>query len=300
MASSELPGPKHWQGALVVLRHGERLDYVPGGDDAAASGARRAQLERTERPWDTSLSVRGRRQAQLAGAALARELHARGLAPPGMLVASPLARCVETAAALRQGLGAAGAGLPLKLDARLAETQSEDWYLSWAVRGVSDARWGGPRVEGGGASPWRGAALLADPPHGLHPAALRPSHELLRRPEDYAEDACLDICRTHRCEWRPAFTALAPETLASVHERAGGLARALRAQHPAQTVVLVTHGGVASAIHLAATTRRAPLFGFTAMSIVTGWGAEAEAHLAASTAHLADGEELGLCTTAPA
>jgi broad specificity phosphatase PhoE len=114
--------------SLVIVRHGERMDYVTEGWTASA-----------RRPWDPPLTVKGHTQAALAGAAIAAHLERLGLPPVTAIYTSPLARCAETAVGIAKQVGV-GSVVP-EID--LVETICENWYYSWAIPGAN-GQWGGP------------------------------------------------------------------------------------------------------------------------------------------------------------
>ena len=79
--------------ALVLCRHGERLDYVQPG-----------WIRRAARPWDPPLTPQGTQQARSAAAAIQGHLARLGLPPVAHIYTSPLLRCAQTACALAEDL----------------------------------------------------------------------------------------------------------------------------------------------------------------------------------------------------
>ena len=114
--------------SLVIVRHGERTDYVTEGWTAAAT-----------RPWDPPLTTKGHKQATLAGSAIAAHLKRLGLPPVSAVFTSPLLRCAETAIGIAKEVDIV-AVVP-EID--LVETICENWYYSWAIPGAN-GQWGGP------------------------------------------------------------------------------------------------------------------------------------------------------------
>lgn len=114
---------------LVVMRHGERLDYTTrdAGGNWQASAAR---------PWDPPLTAHGVEQARLAGERIEALCAEHDLLPPKHFYSSPLKRCAETLS---------GTLLPgvVRIENGLVESVNEDWYRSWCCPG-SDGTWGGP------------------------------------------------------------------------------------------------------------------------------------------------------------
>ena len=122
--------------SLVIVRHGERTDYVTDGWTAAAP-----------RPWDPPLTPKGHEQATLAGAAIAAHLEAHGLPPVSEIytvtpphplpppsrrsltlpscLQSPLLRCAETAIGIAAEVGVS----TVAPDIDLVETICENWCL---------------------------------------------------------------------------------------------------------------------------------------------------------------------------
>ena len=114
--------------SLVIVRHGERTDYVTEGWTAAAA-----------RPWDPPLTSKGHMQAALAGSAIAEHLDRLGLPPVSAVYTSPLLRCAETAIGIAKKVDVA----TVTPEIDLVETICENWYYSWAIPGAN-GQWGGP------------------------------------------------------------------------------------------------------------------------------------------------------------
>lgn len=92
---------------VFVVRHGERLDEVPGNDWRKQCG---------ERWFDPPLTKQGIAQAAYAAAVLQSQLCGHADTPFDVIYCSPLQRCVSTAALFSQAFGA-----PIKLVPGLAE-----------------------------------------------------------------------------------------------------------------------------------------------------------------------------------
>jgi broad specificity phosphatase PhoE len=114
--------------SLVIVRHGERTDYVTEGWTEAAA-----------RPWDPPLTPKGHVQAALAGSAIAEHLDRLGLPPVSAVYTSPLQRCAETAIGIAKQVDVAMVAPEIDL----VETICENWYYSWAIPGAN-GQWGGP------------------------------------------------------------------------------------------------------------------------------------------------------------
>ena len=121
-------------GAFIILRHGERLDYITrdsGGNWQATA----------ERPFDTPLTKTGREQGRLAGARIKELLESHSLPLPTSAFTSPMLRCVETLSAVLTHFPAVK---DMRIEHGLTESCNLDWYRSWSLPS-SDSTWGGPR-----------------------------------------------------------------------------------------------------------------------------------------------------------
>ena len=80
------------QGAIIVIRHGERLDYV-----CRDSG--KNWIPTSPEPWNPPLTRQGLEQAQSLGRMLHEHIQTYNLPPTiSHVYSSPLLRCVQTAA----------------------------------------------------------------------------------------------------------------------------------------------------------------------------------------------------------
>lgn len=248
--------------SLVIVRHGERTDYVTEGWTAAA-----------ERPWDPPLTPKGHAQAALAGTAIAGHLGRLGLPPVCAIYTSPLLRCAETAIGIAKVVGVQ-AVVP---DIDLVETICQNWYYSWAIPGAN-GQWGGPL----------GSKAPKDSfePKQLRPQALQDfstlylSSEQLRGQVDDGHlidntTAQVATVSSHGYRWDVY------EEEVQTGERVGefGAAKALKEiANGGGTVVVCTHGGPSSVAveHLlgyAAPEASVPVVGYT------GWASTASGHL---------------------
>lgn len=130
---------------VVVVRHGERLDYVERD-----AGRNWVQDNVEQRPWDPPLTERGLHQASDLGEALdGTILHELGLPSIGAVYSSPFLRCRQTAVGiLRGGCNARKSEeiplrptLKVKVELGLSESINQNWYRSWALPGA-DGSWG--------------------------------------------------------------------------------------------------------------------------------------------------------------
>lgn len=148
--------------AVILARHGERLDYAELGLRAAGETG---WFDTAARPWDPPLTPLGHRQAAALGRAASRSAEQLGLPPLTRIFVSPFQRCVETGLAV-----ADAAGIPsVRVEPSLAEALCDSFFRSWCVPGA-DSTWGGPA---GGSQ--EGAPKDED----LRPEALGPASGLL-------------------------------------------------------------------------------------------------------------------------
>lgn len=130
---------------LLCMRHGAVTEAVRG---------------RLYGRLDVPLSEAGREQIRRAAQALRRDLAADGSLPPLRLISSPLSRCRESAALVREALrGADGSLPPLLVDDDLAEIALGQWEglpkaeirrrfpAQWAARGTDMAHAAPPGGE---------------------------------------------------------------------------------------------------------------------------------------------------------
>lgn len=152
------------QRAVVVVRHGERLDYVmrDRGENWIPS---------SPRPWDPPLTDHGKAQAKALGKALPMILSELGLPPIKNVYSSPFHRCRQTAAGLCEfSSSSSSSSLKVRVEVGLVESLNQNWFRSWALQGT-DGTWG------------FGKETIADPndldPKTLHPLSQQPVQALL-------------------------------------------------------------------------------------------------------------------------
>lgn len=217
-------------GHLIVLRHGERLDYAERdmGNNWGASA---------EQPWDPPLTAAGLDQATRAGARIAEVCGEHGITLPSLVYTSPLQRCGQTVC---QAAGALACGISsMRIEAGLVESAGEDWYRSWAVPGA-DSTWGGPEHSKVGV-----AVAESD----LHPAALQPAMSLYNSPESM-EDKCagcepqLNVDRGYmQLGSMVMFNWSRMETEPETCQRMKRTAEQLMQASQGGTLLVCTHGG---------------------------------------------------------
>lgn len=118
---------------IFVARHGERVDYR-----WKATG--RNWTAQADRPWDSPLTPGGWAQGTALGESINEHCARLSLAPVRVVIASPLVRCVQTAAAAAGPLGVKR----VAIDPSLVESMCEDWYRSWSIPGANGT-WGAQR-----------------------------------------------------------------------------------------------------------------------------------------------------------
>jgi broad specificity phosphatase PhoE len=279
--------------ALVIVRHGERMDYVTEGWTAAAP-----------RPWDPPLTAKGHTQAALAGAAIAAHLERLGLPPVTAIYTSPLTRCAETAVGIAKQVGV-GSVVP-EID--LVETICENWYYSWAIPGAN-GQWGGPLGSQAPKDVFEPPQLR---PQALHDfATLYLSGEQLR--VQLADGHVIDpsvaqVASVAGRGYRWGCYEEEVQTGARVGEFGAAKSREeLSSGGGGGTVVVCTHGGPSSVAveHLLGDTAAAeeiPVVGYTGIHVLRGTLEENEEgatrlkweHLVRGDgAHLGDETDLG-------
>jgi len=134
--------------SVVVVRHGERQDYV-----MRDSG--KNWIPTSDRPWDPPLTSRGHEQSKALGYALPKILKDQNLPPIAAIYSSPFLRCRQTSVGLIVGSQTAekeeedselGKNLKVQVELGLTESLNENWYRSWAVPGT-DGTWGYQKQE---------------------------------------------------------------------------------------------------------------------------------------------------------
>ena len=121
---------------VVVARHGERTDYVHRDQGLNWVQEQRRSLGQ---PWNPPLTPHGKQQATRLGLHLAKELDRLSLPPVSQVYASPLLRCLQTAACT-------GLVEKIGIEPGLMESINGPWYRSWALE-ESDGTWGGGPAE---------------------------------------------------------------------------------------------------------------------------------------------------------
>lgn len=126
---------------VVVVRHGERLDYVmrDAGDN---------WIPTTDRPWDPPLTSNGKEQAKALGKELPKILSDLKLPSSKIdaVYSSPFYRCRQTAAGIISGEAEGSeiireAKKKVCVEIGLSESINQNWYRSWAISGT-DGTWG--------------------------------------------------------------------------------------------------------------------------------------------------------------
>ena len=125
-AAKVVPVDSRQGGVLVVMRHGERLDYTmrDNGDNWTATA---------ERPWDSPLTSVGMQQARLAGSRIKKLLEENGYPPVSLCYSSPTTRCCQTAVfAVSTVAGTTEESqesqVKVNIEHGLTESCCEDWY----------------------------------------------------------------------------------------------------------------------------------------------------------------------------
>ncbi|CAE8704882.1 unnamed protein product [Polarella glacialis] len=215
--------------AILVARHGERLDY-------ALRAAGQAWIGTAERPWDPPLTRSGRLQAAALGRAIARHGERLGLPPLTRIFTSPFVRCFQTGADVAKIAGLAS----MCVEPSLGESLCESFYRSWAVPGA-DSTWGGPSGCGVG---------VPVDEQELHAAALAPAWELLP-PERLVPDEE----RSMNLTYQPLLPLAALqfgwkrfESEEEVQKRTRAFFDHVAASFPGETVLLISHGGPTAAL----------------------------------------------------
>lgn len=274
---------------LLIVRHGERLDYV-----------QRDWIPGAKRPWDPPLTETGHGQARKAGLAIRRLLREHGLPPVGVAFSSPLTRCVQTCLGIL-GTDDEPPACQVCVEPSLVETVCKEWYHSWGVPGAN-AEWGGPPGCPVG---------TAVPEAELHPAALRPAGELLLNAAEHA--AALGPAAGSRLDnaYQPFLPSSrltqrwgAEESEADTMARLAAFAEHAEASHPGVTSLLCTHGGPATIAYraLSGELEDPVMCGYTGIFLMDRDPATGRWRtlVKASTEHLGDTSELGFATAGTA
>ncbi|CAK8994083.1 unnamed protein product [Durusdinium trenchii] len=224
---------------LVLLRHGEREDYM-----AEKAGRGAAWISASARPWDPPLAPNGRQQAQSAATRLRQVLTAAQLPPPSRIFTSPLVRAVETADWVAEEFGVDS----LFVEEGLTESAYEQWMRQWAVPGAN-SDWGGPPSCGMPKVQSRAERSVQGTPvrhEELRPEALEGLQALL-----------LTAAELKEAGWRRVdenYASYVPvrgkgyrwghfEFQEEVIQRCCAAVLRLLERHPQETLVFVSHGG---------------------------------------------------------
>ena len=159
---------------MVVVRHGERLDYV-----LRDQGQNWVAENWGNRPWDPPLTTNGLEQAKALGQHLPTQLTKLQLPPLSRVYSSPFLRCRQTALGIAQtsplmsnvstDSNSVNQDLPekIRVELGLAESINENWFRSWAIPGA-DGTWGYMKKQ----RPTVDHTTV-------HPASKQPVHPLL-------------------------------------------------------------------------------------------------------------------------
>lgn len=210
---------------VVVVRHGERLDYV-------MRDAGQNWIPTSTRPWDPPLTERGIQQAKTLGDALPRILEGLELPPIAAVYSSPFLRCQQTAVGLTRR------NLNVKVELGLAESMNENWYRSWAIPGT-DGTWGYKKQE---------MPLSQLDVNTLHPACKESLDNILDWKLANLDDATasqMDQDYTSRSSIDRSYSMFPPhfESFKMQRERMKDTLELLSTDHLNETFVLVSHGG---------------------------------------------------------
>jgi len=254
------------KGAVIVARHGERIDYV-------LRDSKRNWIPTAPRPWDPPLTSRGRMQGRKLGAYVSKLLTKKELGPVVAVYSSPMVRCCQTAAEAVIGLtggegGGGGSSLKVTVEPGLVESLNENWYRSWCLAD-SNGTWGGCQPS---SSP-RSKKDEED----IDPRAKLPAHSLVWGPHEIADFLAYEVSSSQLEESDDAKVSHVPfvkndnlaalidvdtpetdtmydlqeqpykydmfESPKSLQDRMEVVTRSLSKKYPNQTVLLLSHGG---------------------------------------------------------
>lgn len=129
---------------VIVVRHGERLDYI-------CKGSGDNWIPTAPEPWNPPLTETGCLQGYKLGTFVPSILKRNNISPKVSAVySSPLLRCLQTSSNVLRGLVSATtendkqsvfSSLRVRVEQGLMESMYEDWYRSWCLPG-SDSTWG--------------------------------------------------------------------------------------------------------------------------------------------------------------
>lgn len=129
------------KGAVIVARHGERIDY-----HLRDTGSN--WLQTTDRKWDPPLTHHGQMQARRLGGHLHKMIETHHLPPIEAVYSSPLVRCCMTAGeaiiGYKEQASETTQELQVAIEPGLVESLNDKWYRSWCLPD-SDGTWGGKR-----------------------------------------------------------------------------------------------------------------------------------------------------------
>ena len=209
---------------VVVVRHGERLDYV-------MRDAGQNWIPTSQRPWDPPLTERGIQQAKALGDALPKILEGINVPSVAAVYSSPFLRCQQTA------IGLAGTKVKVKVELGLSESMNENWYRSWAIPGT-DGTWGYKKQE---------IPLSQLDVSTLHPSATKSLDEILDWKQanlDEASASQMDHEHVSKSSIDRSYSLHPPhfESFKMQRERMKDTLELLSNDHTDETFVLVSHG----------------------------------------------------------
>lgn len=243
---------------VVVVRHGERLDYT-----LRAVGQNWVEKEIMMlsgdgggggRPWDPPITETGVQQAEALGIAMEKTiLKSLSLPPIAAVYSSPFVRCRQTSCAIVSGIekcrkeqqetNVANTALKVKVELGLSESINENWYRSWALPGT-DGTWG-----------YRKRDLPNPDLDSLNPAAKEPVQSILDWKQqrldrnDGDDDQLLqrymdqDHTSQTRLDTPYSYSSSNFESFHVQRDRMAAAMNQLSDQHDGETIVLVSHGG---------------------------------------------------------
>ena len=215
--------------SLVVIRHGERLDYTTrdsGGNWTATAS----------RPFDPPLTPHGIDQAKNAGLRIAELCTEHNLPAPTQAYSSPLRRCGETLSNAIKNCFPDGATNTISLEHGLVESANEDWYRSWCVP-EANGTWGGPNAHRKGTPIDEGV---------LDKRSLEPATTLYNSIEAMnAYDTVACPVNTEHTSFRDlsGYKWGSFEKEPDQKTRMRTVADTLAARHNGETIIVCSHGG---------------------------------------------------------
>mmetsp|Transcript_32946 Transcript_32946/g.79699 ORF Transcript_32946/g.79699 Transcript_32946/m.79699 type:complete len:289 (-) Transcript_32946:447-1313(-) len=214
--------------AVVVVRHGERLDYImrDRGEN---------WIPTTDRPWDPPLTENGKQQANALGMALPSMLKTLNLPSIAAVYSSPFHRCRQTAAELC----ASDDKLKVQVELGLAESINQNWFRSWAIEGT-DGTWGYGKKECPDANDLD--------PSKLHPLSRQPVQPLLDWKQGAMDEELekkMDVEYESKSSVETPYSLHPPlfENYNVQRKRMHEALSQLSELHNNETIMLVSHGG---------------------------------------------------------